>query len=157
MIAPLTARQEAELEQFDAVSEQMGVARKGDRGRLEARHKREARRVRVDELRGGMATMMGCYRDDVAAGGDPGPFRAAAEAVQVMADSLRFNPNEGACPAGPVAEAARQGLTPTRAVSGAGMRSGAGASWSDRQGSAVCSSFARGARPSSSVGRAIHS
>ena len=94
VIAPLTARQEAELEQFDAVSEQMGIPRKGDRSRLEARHKREARRVRIDELRGGMATMVAPYRDDVAAGGDPVAFATAAGAVQTMADSLRFNPNE---------------------------------------------------------------
>lgn len=93
-VIALTARQEAELEQFDAVSEQMGVAHKGDRADLEARHKREARRVRVDD-RGGLATIVGRYRDDVAAGGDPGPFpRQRPRPCRRWPIPCACNPNE---------------------------------------------------------------
>ena len=69
--------------------------RKGDLKRLEDRHKREQRRVRVDELRSGLATLVGRYRDELAAGGSHEDFLAAADAVQELCDGLVFNPNEG--------------------------------------------------------------
>ena len=69
--------------------------RKGDLKRLEDRHKREQRRVRVDELRSGLATLVGRYRDELAAGGSHDDFLVAADAVQELCDGLAFNPNEG--------------------------------------------------------------
>jgi DNA polymerase-3 subunit delta' len=96
VLAPLAASHDAELEAFDAMAEATGVARKGDRSRLEARHKREARRLRTDELRAGLATLVGGYRDRVA-DGRPGAveqFTEAAGAVQELTDALAFNPNE---------------------------------------------------------------
>jgi len=96
VLAPLAERHEAELEAFDEVAERTGVARKGERTRLEARQKREARRVRVDELRSGMATLVEAYRDQVVDGRDGAVerFSGAAEAVQQVGDALQFNPNE---------------------------------------------------------------
>ena len=104
VLEPLVAAQGAELEAFDEVAEQTGVSRKGDRTKLESRHKREARRLRVDELRAGLAELLAAYRDDLSGSGDaedarrePAPverFTEAARHVQEMTDSLQFNPNE---------------------------------------------------------------
>lgn len=96
VLEPLAATHDAELEAFDAMAETTGVARKGDRSRLEARHKREARRLRTDELRAGLATLVGGYRDRVAEGrpGAVEQFAEAADTVQELADALAFNPNE---------------------------------------------------------------
>ena len=69
--------------------------RKGDISRMEARHKREQRKVRTDELRSGLATLVSRYRDELARGGSADGFVAAAQAVQDFCDALVFNPNEG--------------------------------------------------------------
>lgn len=96
VLAPLSAQQEAESAAFLASFEAAGAEpRKGDVNRLEARHKREQRRVRVDELRAGLAVLVGRYRDELARGGDHADFLAAASAVQELCDGLAFNPNEG--------------------------------------------------------------
>ena len=78
------------------MAERSGVVRKGDRNRLEARHKREARRLRTDELRAGLAALVGSYREAVHEGGElaAARFGEAATAVQDLTDSLQFNPNE---------------------------------------------------------------
>lgn len=104
VLEPLVATHEAELEAFDDMAERSGVARKGDRTKLEARHKREARRLRTDELSAGLAALVAAYRDRVADNSDldvpprgPSPieqFSKAAEQVQKLTDSLQFNPNE---------------------------------------------------------------
>ena len=98
VLQPLAATQSAELEEFEAVSAQLGVARKGDLSRVEARHKREARRVRTDELRSGLAALMEAYREPLSrsacSSDDADAFVAAGGAVQQLTDSLRFNPNE---------------------------------------------------------------
>jgi len=60
---------------------------------LEARHKREERRVRTDELRFGLATLAGAYRDVLAGARDPGPGLAAVEAVTAANEALARNPN----------------------------------------------------------------
>jgi DNA polymerase-3 subunit delta' len=96
VLAPLAAMHAEEMERFLAGFEAAGVEpRKGDIKRLEDRHKREQRRVRVDELRSGLATLVGRYRDELAAGGPSADFVSAAEAVQELCDRLVFNPNEG--------------------------------------------------------------
>lgn len=96
VLAPLAEAHEAELEAFDEMAERTGVARKGDRSRLETRQKREVRRLRTDELRAGLATLIGLYRDQVTDGieGSTERFTAAAAAVQSLTDALPFNPNE---------------------------------------------------------------
>jgi DNA polymerase III subunit delta' len=91
---PLTERQDAELAEFEERAEAAGGGRVGDRKRLEARHRREQRRVRTDELRAGLAALVARYRDDVAAGGSAADFLAAADAVQDLCDGLVFNPRE---------------------------------------------------------------
>lgn len=96
VLAPLAAMHTEEMERFLAGFEAAGVEpRKGDIKRLEDRHKREQRRVRVDELRSGLATLVARYRDELAAGGPSADFVSAAEAVQELCDRLVFNPNEG--------------------------------------------------------------
>lgn len=82
----------AYLEGFERVEMK---PRKGDLTTMEARHKREQKKVRVDELRSGLATLVSRYRDELAGGGSVAGFLAAADAVQELCDSLAFNPNEG--------------------------------------------------------------
>ena len=91
---PLTERQEAELAEFEERAEMVGGGRVGERKRLEARHKREQRRVRTDELRSGLAAVVARYRDALAQGGSAEDFLAAADAVQRLCDGLVFNPRE---------------------------------------------------------------
>jgi DNA polymerase III subunit delta' len=93
--APLTSRH---AEEVVALTER--IASLGERGSgkkaLEERHKRELRRHRTDELRSGLATLAGSYRDALVAGamlrGD-----AAAKAVKRIHNALEAferNPNE---------------------------------------------------------------
>ncbi len=93
--APLAARQAEEAEALEA-----RVAAVGERGsgrkQLEERHKRELRRHRVDELRGGLAVMAGAYRDALVHEQMARP-EAAVHAVQRIhqaLDALDRNPNE---------------------------------------------------------------
>ena len=91
------AREVAELEER--------VARYGERGsgrkELEARHKREQRRVRADELRFGLATLASIYRDALvpahahaAAGFGPAAAAEAIAALDVAGEAIVRNPNE---------------------------------------------------------------
>jgi len=96
VLAPLGVLQAEELARFTEGFERAGIEpRKSDLKRLEDRHKREQRRVRVDELRSGLATLLSSYRDRLAGGGSHEDFLSAADAVQVLCDGLAFNPNEG--------------------------------------------------------------
>jgi DNA polymerase-3 subunit delta' len=96
VLEPLAAQHAEEMAGFLAGFEAASLEpRKGDLKRLEDRQKREQRRVRVDELRSGLATMVGRYRDELAAGGSHEDFLVAADAVQELCDGLVFNPNEG--------------------------------------------------------------
>ncbi len=94
---PLEARQAHDVEQLEARVEQLGERGSG-RTELVARHKREIRRLRYDELRFGMATMARVYRDHLV--GDAGLSHsesdtyAALEAIQTAAENLIRNPNE---------------------------------------------------------------
>lgn len=91
--APLAERHKAELEDLAA-----RVAVTGERGsgrrEMEARHRREIRRLRTDELRYGFTVMADGYRSDLT---NPGRARGAIEAVQAIADAseaLDRNPIE---------------------------------------------------------------
>lgn len=60
----------------------------------ETRHKREVRRHRTAELRFGLATMAGTYRDALAVARDPSGPLAALDAIQAAAEAWVRNPNE---------------------------------------------------------------
>jgi DNA polymerase-3 subunit delta' len=89
---PLEARQAGELEQLEQRVEQFGERGSG-RAELVARHKREVRRLRSDELRFGLATLSRVYRDRLVSASDPAAD-AAADLIQATAENLIRNPNE---------------------------------------------------------------
>jgi DNA polymerase III subunit delta' len=91
--APLSVRHRAELDELAA-----RVAVTGERGSgrrdLEARHRREARRLRTDELRFGFTVLAERYRDQLAV---PGSARGAVDAIATLvsaSEALDRNPNE---------------------------------------------------------------
>ncbi|HET7488288.1 MAG TPA: hypothetical protein VFJ85_10190 [Acidimicrobiales bacterium] len=95
VVGPLQARQAAELAEVAARAKLYGD-RPGERKDLEARHKREERRARTDELRFGLATLAGAYRDLLAGssgGGRAAGALAALEAVGAANEALAHNPN----------------------------------------------------------------
>jgi len=92
VVEPLRARQAAELAELVERARLYG-GRAGERKELEARHKREERRARTDELRFGLATLAGAYRDGLATARDPGPALAAIAAVTTANEDLARNPN----------------------------------------------------------------
>jgi len=95
VLEPLAARQSEELQAFeDQVTAVGGKVRKGDLKALEARHAREQRRVRTDELRSGLVTLVSRYRDSLATGGDPAVFVKVADSVQALCAGLAHNPKE---------------------------------------------------------------
>jgi DNA polymerase-3 subunit delta' len=101
---PLTARQEAEVallaeqnaRQLAAVPSRVAqnAARTGVQ-ELGARHKREQRRQRTDELRTGLAVLARAYRDRVVAGALPGQHGAEAVGlIDGLSADLVFNAGE---------------------------------------------------------------
>ena len=92
VVEPLRARQAAELTELAERSKAYGE-RPGERKEMEARHKREERRARTDELRFGLATLAGVYRDRLAGDGDVARSLAAVEAVADANEALVRNPN----------------------------------------------------------------
>ena len=94
VIGPLEARQAEELEALDAELEAMGIRGAGRRTELVARHKREVRQVRLDELHAGLDAVIGVYRDRVTVPGGAAAFTRAADAVGELESHLDHNPNE---------------------------------------------------------------
>jgi DNA polymerase-3 subunit delta' len=97
LLEPLRARQAAELEEMEERAARYGVTVTGRREVAE-RHKREQRRVRMDELRAGLATLTGAYRDRLvgSAAGATGAaaYLRALDAIAAAAEALQRNPNE---------------------------------------------------------------
>ena len=89
---PLLARHEVELEQLQERVEQLGERGSG-RSELIARHKREIRRLRSDELRFGLATLARVYRDMLLSAPSPAVENALSQ-IQITAENLIRNPNE---------------------------------------------------------------
>ena len=93
--APLAERHAREV---TALEER--IAAVGERGSgkktLEERHKRELRRHRVDELRAGLATLAGSYRDALVAGtlARPDAAALAIKRIHQALEALDRNPNE---------------------------------------------------------------
>lgn len=89
---PLVARHGVELEDLDAREEMLGTRGSG-RSAVDARHKRELRRLRTEELRFGLRLLARRYSRALAEGGD----REIVEAVRRLRDAneaLIRNPNE---------------------------------------------------------------
>jgi DNA polymerase-3 subunit delta' len=90
---PLVARQEAEAAEMAEVVERYGQRGSGA-ATQEARHKRERRRLRTDELRMGLAALAATYRDELTVAHDPTAALGALDAIQEAAEALIRNPNE---------------------------------------------------------------
>lgn len=91
--AARVARHAEEIAALEEREEQLGTRGSGRR-EMEARHKRELRQFRTDEVRFGLATLARRYRETVASG-DPrqGPLDAV-DRIRAAADALVRNPNE---------------------------------------------------------------
>jgi DNA polymerase-3 subunit delta' len=90
---PLAEQHRAELADIDKWEEQFGT--RGSRRRaVDERHRREVRLLREDELRMGLATLAGTYRDQLVAARDPEPLAVAIGAITAAAEALIRNPNE---------------------------------------------------------------
>jgi DNA polymerase III subunit delta' len=92
--APLAARQATEIAERDERVSVYGE-RAGSKRELDEGHRREQRRHRSGELRFGLATLAGRYRDALAAGvGEAGPVLDGLTAIDQAAQGLARNPNE---------------------------------------------------------------
>jgi DNA polymerase III subunit delta' len=89
---PIDGRHARELEDLAFREESLGTRGSGRRD-LEAAQKREVRRLRLDELRFGLATLAGIYRDRVVTSPSRPPL-AAIEAIRDANLALMRNPNE---------------------------------------------------------------
>lgn len=102
-VAPLLARQQAELADLAEREQQYGL-KAGSRRTVDARHKREVRRFRRDELRFGLGLLARTLRDELTVLGGPAGAPvdahrararlAAIDAVHRTAVALDRNPNE---------------------------------------------------------------
>ena len=92
-LGPLQQRQAAEIAALDEQIEQYGLRGSG-RKDLETRHKREVRRFRTAEVRFGLATLAGVYRDALAALGPRRDLIEATTRIDAAAVSLQRYPNE---------------------------------------------------------------
>lgn len=90
---PLETRHVGEAEVLQERIERYGERGSG-RSAQEARHKKEMRRLRTDEVRFGLATLAGVYRH-AAGSAAPATFVEALGTVQRAAESLIRNPIEG--------------------------------------------------------------
>ena len=93
--APLIARQATELAELDERERRLG-SRGSGRATIEARHKRELRRHRTDELRSGLAAIAASYRDALVDGTAPhdDTIVAAVQRIHATIESFEHNPNE---------------------------------------------------------------
>ena len=82
----------AELEQWVAQNGERGSGRRD----LVARHRRQARRHRAEELRFGLATLSARYRESLGDGTGPqaGAVATAVGAIDAAGEALARNPNE---------------------------------------------------------------
>jgi DNA polymerase-3 subunit delta' len=98
LVAVVKARQTDELAVLTAASKSAGERALAGRAAIEARHAREQRRVRTDELRAGFATLAAAYRARLVAKSLPprrlSALAAACDAVDTAAMALERNPTE---------------------------------------------------------------
>jgi DNA polymerase-3 subunit delta' len=93
VLAPLSERQAAEMARALEDAEHFGGT-KGSLADLEARHKREARRVRADELQAGLSAIAAGYRAHVDTSEGRAAYSTAGAAIAQISERLVFNPNE---------------------------------------------------------------
>ncbi len=97
-LEPLRGRQVAELEALASRARMAGERAIPGHSEVQARHRRELRRWRTDELRFGLAAMAGTYRDRLvstsATGRPTAGWIEAIQAIQAAAAALDRNPNE---------------------------------------------------------------
>jgi DNA polymerase-3 subunit delta' len=95
VLEPVRAAHERELVELEERARLYGAKSPGRD--IDARHKREERRARVDELRAGLATLTAYYRDRLA-GGVAGPEAThclqAVGVIDKANEALIRNPNE---------------------------------------------------------------
>lgn len=97
---PVEVLRAAQDEELRVLAAQAAERREPVRGRAEidARHRREQRRMRTDELRTGLATLAAVYRDRLRDPAVPARRVAAAvgavSAIDAASDALARNPNE---------------------------------------------------------------
>lgn len=91
--APLEARQRAEVAELVEQAARYGTRPPSARD-LEARHRRELRRLRTDEVRSGLGVLGERYRAELATTGRPGPVLAALGRLEAAAAALVRNPSE---------------------------------------------------------------
>ena len=91
---PLVARQAAEAAEVEERIAAYG-ARGAGKKQLDDQHKREQRRHRAEELRFGLATLAGTYRDALAGGSsEAAAIIAGLQAIDATAEALGRNPHE---------------------------------------------------------------
>ena len=92
---PLKVVQASEVAALDAWVKENGERGSGRR-ELVARHRRQARRHRAEELRFGLATLAGRYREALGDGTGPnaGDVVRAVSAIDAASEALVRNPNE---------------------------------------------------------------
>jgi DNA polymerase-3 subunit delta' len=93
VLEPLRQRQANEVEELleraRLYGERGGIPRE-----VESRHRREQRRVRLDELRSGLTTLAAAYRERLAGGASPRACVEALDTITGAAEALTRNPNE---------------------------------------------------------------
>lgn len=92
-MTPLTHVHDEEMETLAEREEQYGTRGSG-RADLEAHHKRVVRSFRNDELRFGLATLAGRYREQIAEGNQRAGPLDAIDRLRRTAEALERNPNE---------------------------------------------------------------
>jgi DNA polymerase-3 subunit delta' len=93
--APIVERHATELAELEARAEQFGERGSGRRA-LDERHRRELRRHRTDELRGGLGVLAAAYRDALLSRQShrPEALVAAVDRIHSTLESMEHNPNE---------------------------------------------------------------
>lgn len=91
--APLTARQQSETEELAQLEEEAG-AQGRLRREMDARHRREQRLLRADELRLGLATLAAFYRQHIDDEHHSSDAVAAIDSLRDAHATLVRNPNE---------------------------------------------------------------
>ena len=93
VVEPVRAAQDEERAALEQRATEYGF-RPPPAKELETRFKREQRRARTDELRSGLATLAGVYRERLASSSSPARELSALEAIDSAAEGLVLNPNE---------------------------------------------------------------